>query len=296
MAKDEAVIGLDDIKQVKAEGRSLLESIDCHSCMKAKLSRKPVPDRTTKRATEVGETVHVDVCGPFDPSLSKNRYIVLFKDEYSNYRIAFCVKKKDEVFDTIKKTFAQMHADTKQQVRKVFPDCGPEIVNNRMKDFLIANSAISVTSAPFHPSQNGIIGRDNRTLLDAVRAMLFEKKLPSYLWGEASQTAIYILNRTSNTITKTETPIELYSGEKPSLKHVRIFGCLAFMKPQEKKRKGHQKKLDPRGIACMLVGYEKNFTYRLFEPDNMKIVLTREAEFDETTTLDFYILWKRSDA
>lgn len=286
MAKQDAVIGLEDLKNVKPERESLLEVVDCHSCVKAKLSRRPVPDRTSSRADEVGQVLHIDVCGPFDDSLSRNKYIVLFKDEFSNHRIAYCVKKKDQVFECIQKAFAQIMADTNKPVRKLFSDCGAEIINNKLNEFLMAKSASNETSAPFHPSQNGIIERENRTLLDAMRAMLFERKLPSYLWGEAAQTAVYLLNRTSNTVTKDKTPLELYCGRKPSLKHVRIFGCLAFFKTQEKKRKGYQKKLDPRGIPCMLVGYKRDFTYRLFEPEGMKVIITREAKFDEKEGLD----------
>lgn len=258
MAKKSAVIRREELEKVWPDRESILDKIDCHSCLGAKLSRRTVPLRTTPRAIEVDQKQHIDVCGPFDESLRKSRYIVLFKDEFSNYRVAYCIRKKDEVFEAIQKAFVQIKADTNESVG-VFSNCGPEMINNKLRDFLIANDAVSETSAPNHPSQNCIIGRDNGTMLDSIRAMLFERKIPPYLWLETAQTAVYILNLTSNTLTEDRTPIELCSGRKPSLKHIKIFGCLAFIIQQEKLRKGYKKKLNFRGVPCILVGHERDY-------------------------------------
>ena len=43
--------------------------------------------------------------------------------------------------------------------------------------------------------QNGVAERRNRTLLDMVRSMLSNSKLPKFLWIEALKTIVYILNR-----------------------------------------------------------------------------------------------------
>lgn len=56
-----------------------------------------------------------------------------------------------------------------------------------------------------------------------------------------------------------------------------------MMKQQEKRRSGYQKKLEPRSVRMILIGYERDFTYRLFNPEDESIVLTREVIFDELT-------------
>ena len=48
---------------------------------------------------------------------------------------------------------------------------------------------------PGSPDQNGVAERRNRTLLDMVRSMLSDSKLPRSLWIDALKTAVYILNR-----------------------------------------------------------------------------------------------------
>ena len=45
------------------------------------------------------------------------------------------------------------------------------------------------------PDQNGVAKRKNRTLLDMVRSMLNNSKLPRFLWTKALKTTVYILNQ-----------------------------------------------------------------------------------------------------
>lgn len=49
---------------------------------------------TRPRAIQAGELVHCDVCGPFPNSITNLRYFVLFRDDYSGYRIIYFMKNK----------------------------------------------------------------------------------------------------------------------------------------------------------------------------------------------------------
>ena len=66
------------------------------------------------------------------------------------------------------------------------------------------------------PDQNGVAERRNLTLLDIVRSMRSNVKLPQFLWIDTLKTAAYILNRVP-TKTVSNTPFELFKGWKPSL-------------------------------------------------------------------------------
>lgn len=54
-----------------------------------------------------------------------------------------------------------------------------------------------------------------------------------------------------------------------------------MLKVQEKKRSGYQRKLDPRAVSMIMVGYDKDFTYRLYNPDTGKVIISRDVHFDE---------------
>ena len=80
------------------------------------------------------------------------------------------------------------------------------------------------------PSQNGVAERRNRTLKDIVRSMINQSSLPESLWGEALKTAVYILNRVPSKVV-VKTPYELWTGKKPSIRLLHVWGCPAEARP-----------------------------------------------------------------
>lgn len=79
------------------------------------------------------------------------------------------------------------------------------------------------------PEQNGKIERQNRTILEAAKAMLHHNDLPRHLWAEASNTAVYLRNRTATETLDGLTPYEKWHGSKPTVEHLRIFGCNCYV-------------------------------------------------------------------
>ncbi|GJS06531.1 retrovirus-related pol polyprotein from transposon TNT 1-94 [Tanacetum coccineum] len=65
------------------------------------------------------------------------------------------------------------------------------------------------TSTPRTPEQNGVVKRQNRTLVEDARTMLLASKLPLFFWAEAIATACYTQNKLSLILTHEETAISL---------------------------------------------------------------------------------------
>ena len=82
---------------------------------------------------------------------------------------------------------------------------------------------------PSTPQQNGVSERRNRTLLDMVRSMVSNASLPISLWTYALKTAMYLQNRVPSKAVQ-KTPFELWTGRKPSLRHLHVWGCLAYIR------------------------------------------------------------------
>ena len=130
------------------------------------------------------------------------------------------------------------------------------------------------------PQENGVAKRRNRTLMDMVRSMLSNCYLPVSLWIYALKTATYVLNRVpSKAVPKT--PFELWTGRKPSLRHLRVWGCPAEVKPCNP----HEKKLDSMTVSGFFIGYpEKSKGYVFYCPNHsMRIVETGNARFIENS-------------
>ena len=79
-----------------------------------------------------------------------------------------------------------------------------------------ANGIVAQYTMPGSPDQNSVAERRNQTLMDMVRSMRSNTKLPQCLWSEALKMALYILNRVPTKVVP-KTPFELFKGWQSSL-------------------------------------------------------------------------------
>jgi hypothetical protein len=102
-------------------------------------------------------------------------------------------------------------------------------------------------SCRYTPEQNGVAEQKNRSIVEAARTMLKEKSMPKFYWAEAVRTAVYIHNQIGDKVLAHER----YFGTKPNLRHLRVFGGIAYVHIPKEMRK----KLDAKAEKCILVGY-----------------------------------------
>lgn len=74
-------------------------------------------------------------------------------------------------------------------------------------------------TVPYTPQLNRKAERLNRTLMDEVRALLYDSGLKKEMWGDALYTSAYLINR-SPTDTLKVTPYEMWCKEKPNIKNI----------------------------------------------------------------------------
>ena len=65
--------------------------------------------------------------------------------------------------------------------------------------------------------------------MNIVRCMLADSTLPSLLWGELMQTAVYLSNRTPHAALNNGTPYKALFGTDAHLGHLRVVGARAFV-------------------------------------------------------------------
>jgi hypothetical protein len=111
-----------------------------------------------------------------------------------------------------------------------------------------------------------------------VGSMLSNSTLLMSLWMEALKTAAHISNHApSKSVPKT--PYELWTGRKPSISYLHIWGCAA----ETKLYNPSLGKLDTKIESCYFIGYpDKPKGYRFYCPKGtIKFVETRNAMFLE---------------
>jgi len=108
--------------------------------------------------------------------------------------------------------------------------------------------------------------------------MLIQSQLSEKHWDDAIRTACYLLNRTLSTKNTEMTPFEVIFKKKPSLHHVKIFGCRAMAHVMT-----NRNKWDPKAIECVLVGYNSsNKNYILYvSAENQYIQHAKHVSFVE---------------
>jgi hypothetical protein len=114
-----------------------------------------------------------------------------------------------------------------------------------------------------------------------ARSLLKAKKLPKQYWAEAVSCAVYLLNRCPTKSLQAVTPQEAWSGHKPSVTHLRVFGCVAYAKIPDARRT----KLDDKSEKCIFVEYgERRMGYKLYNPITKKVIMSRDVIFEEDKT------------
>ncbi|GAV69083.1 hypothetical protein CFOL_v3_12584, partial [Cephalotus follicularis] len=122
----------------------------------------------------------------------------------------------------------------------------------------------------------------NRTLEEMGRTMFCENNLPKYLWAEAVNTACYIINRVMIRSILKKTPYELFNDRKPSVSHLRPFGCKVFILNNGKENLG---KFDAKSDEGIFLGYSLNSkAYRVFNKRTLIIEESIHVLFEESNS------------
>lgn len=216
-----------------------------------------------------------------------------FIDDKSRRIFVYFLKTKsgEEVLNCFKEFHAQAERQTGLKLKTLRTDNGKEYMNSCFQEYLKRTGIKHQTTNDYTPEQNGLAERANRTIVERARCMLFEAKLSKSFWAEAVATAVYLINR-SPTRGHDLTPDEVWSGRKPNLSHVRIFGTKAMVQVPKQKRR----KWDPKAKECILTGFEEETKgYRLYDPTSKIFLKSREVQFlDEMTDSCLVPVKKRS--
>lgn len=247
---------------------------NCTVCCEGKQSRLSFQRKGT-RATTLLETIHADVCGPMETtSVGNSRYFVLFEDDYSRMVFVYFLKTKDEVIDRFKEFKNIAENQTNCKIKNFRSDNGGEFCNEAFRKFLLENGIVHQTTTPYTPEQNGMLERMNRTVVEKARCLLFDANLEKKFWAEAVNSAVYLRNRSNAAGLRDKTPFEVWTGKKPNVNHLRIFGSTAMVHIPKPKRT----KWDKKATKMILVGFNENTKgYRLYNPENNSVIISRDV-------------------
>ena len=115
-------------------------------------------------------------------------------------------------------------------MHKVEPsDRGREYVNKNAGRFLQDNGIKIEYTATHTPEQSGVAERKNRSVLVMARCIVCDSGMGQKYWAEAVHTANFLQNRLPTRSVSNKTPFEAWTGRKPDVQHLHIFGIEAYL-------------------------------------------------------------------
>lgn len=252
----------------------------CHGCQTGKMVQKPFKSNLEKRAYGAFELIHLDICGPMEvESHGGNKYLLLIVDEASGLVKGYCMHSKSQSSELIMNFINQVANHFDKRVKFVRHDGAKEFATNAIKEYYSDHGIEQQVTVRYAHQTNSTAERNIRTIVTMGRSMLHHAQLDKSFWAEAAMTAIYIKNRLPSPKSDTKTPYQIVYDILPSVKHMRVFGCLAYvLTPRE-----IRSKWDPKSRPGLFMGYqESSKAYRVYDIEAGTVVISRDVTFDES--------------
>ena len=205
----------------------------CGPCVEGKqvkVSHKVLQHLVTNRVLEL---LHMDLMGPMQvESIGGKRYAFVCVDDYSRFTWVQFIREKSDTFDVFKALCSRLQTEQCCNIGKIVrirSDHGREFENAIFAEYCDKHGIAHEFSAPKTPEQNGVVERKNRTIQEMARVMLNAKGVSHRFWGEAMNTACYIINRVYLRPGTIMTPYEIWKGRKPTVQYFHVFGSTCYI-------------------------------------------------------------------
>jgi hypothetical protein len=188
------------------------------------------------------------------------------------------LESKVEVFEHFRSLALRLNNEHPNCLKAIRSDNGTEFRNASFDEFCLEHGIDQQFSAPRVPQQNGVMELKNHTLVEMARTMLDEHRTPRRFWTDTISPVCYITNQIFLHSILHLTPFELHFSRKPSVSHLRSFGCKCFVL-----KRGNLDKFESRSFDDILLGYTPHGrSYQVYNFETNTVVESCDVTFDET--------------
>ena len=173
--------------------------------------------------------MHAFACVCDGAGFARNNLLLI--DDASCFTTVEFLKTKNQAAQKIKDYMAYLKARDRSPCA-IRMDRGTEFVNEELHTWCHSQGIHFQMTAPYSPSQNGVVEHMNCTLVKLVRAMIIHSKLPEFLWEPAVAHATYVRNLSYTKFIPNATPYQLWHNRKPDVSHLREFGAPVWILAQ----------------------------------------------------------------
>nr|GEX18370.1 putative ribonuclease H-like domain-containing protein [Tanacetum cinerariifolium] len=124
------------------------------------------------------------------------------------------LRSKDETLEVLIEFLRLVQRGLHASVRIVRTDKGTEFLNKTLHAYFASEGILYQTSVARTPEQNGVVKRQNRTLVEASRTMLSAAIVPLFFWAEAIATTCFTQNCSLVIHRHEKTPYHIINDQK----------------------------------------------------------------------------------
>ncbi|CAI7883064.1 unnamed protein product [Closterium sp. NIES-53] len=271
--KEERVKGL----RIKGEPK---EVGSCETCLTSKFSRFPFHS-TVGQSSDPVELVHVDLVGPMKVKGDGGAlYSMTIVDDYTRLTWYFpLAQKSDAARVIIEEWLPMVERESGKWVKAIRSDRGGEFLGAEFRSWLKRHGIKQQLTTAYTPQSNGVAKRANPTIIEGGRTILVDSILPLRFWPLAIRHATVIKNRVLTHVGGQHwVPMEKWSGKKPLVDMLRVFGCMGLVHVPKEKRD----KLQAAAVWAVHLGLAWGSKgWLMWDPKSNTIFTTRDAKFME---------------
>ena len=152
------------------------------------------------------------------PSLDGEKHLLVLHDQFSTLIACAPLIRKSKASDVIQQFILTSEKSFGISVAVVHSDQGGEFKNSAVQSFCTKRGIMIHLTAAYTPVQNETVERANRTIGDAVRAMLTGGGMEAKHWAEAACNFVQTRNAMPRKYFSGKSAWERYTGQSsPSL-------------------------------------------------------------------------------
>jgi len=157
-----------------------------------------------------------------------------------------------------------------------------------MKEYCAKLGTFQQRSTRGTPQQNARAERPNRWIIEGANAALLDANLHISFWGYAVVMKVWLKNRSPHAKLHKQTPFERWTGSKPDLSKLHVFGTTGYAhipKDFRKKAKGVPPKFINHAKPMIFVAYSEVVKgYTMFDPDTRTELDCSEVTFPDESS------------
>ena len=257
----------------------------CEDCIMGRQTRRPF-DGETEKDLEPLELVSFDIWGPSRVQSAGGKvYLLIIVDAGTSYKHGAYLADKSDA--TTLAAFEEFRARAEtltggKKVRRLRSDGA--FNSPAWRHYYTTHGIVHEASAPYSSAQNGLAERAIRTTIEDVRTLLRDSGLGHSYWAEAAAYSIHTRNLIPSRRHPAKIPLESFTGKRQGVGHLRVFGSSVWAKIPT--IHGAQvtggSKLDPRSVACRLLGYASGAgNYKVQDLSTRRVFVSRDVVFEE---------------